>query len=92
MNEKAENVTVSFNKTATVTIKDEPESGSLDLHKKLDPEESDAIKQNRDLTKITFRLSYKTSDGKTVYAKDANGSSMLHPDKDGNLQVDGLYF
>lgn len=92
MNEKAENVTVSFNKTATVTIKDEPESGSLDLHKKLDPEESDAIKQNRDLTKITFRLSYKTSDGKTVYAKDANGSSMLHPDKDGNLHVDGLYF
>ena len=75
-----------------VVVMDNPVRGSLNLHKKLDPEESDAIKQNRDLTKITFRLSYKTSDGKTFYAKDANGSSMLHPDKDGNLHVDGLYF
>ena len=75
-----------------VVVKEVPVKGSLDIHKKLDPEEPDAIKQNRDLTQITFKLSYTTSTGNVIYATDANGSSNLHPDKDGNLHVDGLYF
>ena len=88
----AENVTVTLNQTNVVTVKDEPETGSLDIHKKLDPKEKDAIKELRDLTKIEFILSYKTSDGKTVYATDANGSPVLHPDANGDLHVDGLYY
>lgn len=92
VNPKAENVTIKVNQTTTVKVQDDSKRGSLDIHKKLDPEEPDAIKKNLDLTKITFRLSYKRADGKTIYAKDASGSANLHPDKKGNLHVSDLYY
>lgn len=92
INSKAVKVTVNLNQTTTTVVKDEPKKGSLDIHKKLDPEEPDAIKQKRDLTKITFRLSYKMANGKIIYAKDANGSTNLHPDKKGNLHISDLYY
>ena len=63
---------------------DNPVKGSLNIHKKLDPDEKDAIQQNRDLTKIRFSLTYKPNPDITI--------ENIQPDKDGNVHVDGLYF
>ena len=63
---------------------DNPVKGSLNIHKKLDPDEKDAIQQNRDLTKIRFSLTYKPNPDITI--------EDIQPDKDGNVHVDGLYF
>lgn len=67
-----------------ITVMDNPVKGSLNIHKKLDPDEKDAIQQNRDLTKIRFSLTYKPNPDITI--------EDIQPDKDGNVHVDGLYF
>ena len=77
-------ITVSYGETATVEVKDDSETGSLNIHKKLDPEEPDAIKANHDLTKIEFTLSYQDNDK----VEDI----VVNPDANGYVHVDGLYF
>lgn len=84
INPETHGITVSYGKTATVEVKDDSETGSLNIQKNLDPEESDAIKANRDLTKIEFTLSYQDNDK----VEDI----VVHPDANGYVHVDGLYF
>lgn len=84
------NVTVVFDKTTTCNVTEAPETGSIEIHKKLEEAEPDAIKQKRDLTKINFSLTYKDNDD--VNDEYGNKLTDLHPDKDGNLTIDGLYY
>lgn len=76
------NVTVTFGQTATVESKEQPTKGALNIHKKLDPELPDAIRNEYDLTKIIFKMTYNANPS-IVKIKNA--------DANGDVTFDGLY-